>query len=90
MVEEVIDMKVTAEVEVRGKDVYFSIPGDCAEKMKLREGDTVKIALKEPEPQVAKSEELTWDAILASLPENYDEIVANDSWTEEEIIEAWY
>lgn len=90
MVEEVIDMKVTAEVEVKGKDVYFSIPRDCAEKMKLREGDTVKIALKEPEPQVAKSEELTWDAILASLPENYDEIVANDSWTEEEIIEAWY
>ena len=50
----------------------------------------MKIALREPESQEAGSDELTWDAILASLPENYDAIAANDSWTEEEIIEAWY
>ena len=80
-----VDMSIKAKVGQKGNTVFFYMPTTIADGLNIHKGDTVDIWKTGNEGHFRKSDELTLEALVASVPEDYD---PSDYWSEEDIWEA--
>ncbi len=73
----------------KGNSIYVSIPKMIAESLHLKKGDEVLMEKSGEYAIFRKEETLTWEHVLASLPDNYAEQNEKHGWSETDISEAW-